>query len=82
MINLGIIGVGYWDPNLVRDFAQLREANILGVCDLKEENALRSFVPHGISIILYLWRRDQNLALLSHYARGQNWKELPHWAEC
>jgi predicted dehydrogenase len=38
MINLGIMGVGYWGPNLVRDFTQLSEANILRVCDLKEEN--------------------------------------------
>ncbi len=41
MINLGIIGAGYWGPNLVRDFVQLSEANILGVCDLKEENLTR-----------------------------------------
>jgi len=34
MINVGIIGYGYWGPNLVRNFADLPEARVAGVCDL------------------------------------------------
>jgi len=34
VINIGIIGYGYWGPNLVRNFAETPEAAIGGVADL------------------------------------------------
>jgi len=34
MIKLGIIGYGYWGPNLVRNFAELRDAAVHTVADL------------------------------------------------
>ncbi|MBN2562497.1 MAG: Gfo/Idh/MocA family oxidoreductase [Phycisphaerae bacterium] len=34
MINIGVIGYGYWGPNLVRNYAGLPEANLACVCDL------------------------------------------------
>lgn len=34
MINIGIIGYGYWGPNLVRNFAETPGANIAAVSDL------------------------------------------------
>jgi len=34
MINIGIIGYGYWGPNLVRNFAELSRARVAAVCDL------------------------------------------------
>jgi len=34
MINVGIIGYGYWGPNLVRNFAELQEATVRTVVDL------------------------------------------------
>ena len=34
MISIGIIGYGYWGPNLVRNFAETSEATIGGVADL------------------------------------------------
>lgn len=34
MINIGIIGYGYWGPNLVRNFAELSRAKITAVADL------------------------------------------------
>lgn len=33
MINVGIIGCGYWGPNLIRNFAWLPNANMLMCCD-------------------------------------------------
>ncbi len=36
MIKLGIIGCGYWGPNLIRNFSQLKEAEVVWVCDLDE----------------------------------------------
>ena len=37
MIGIGVIGYGYWGPNLVRNFAECRGARIAAVCDLREE---------------------------------------------
>jgi predicted dehydrogenase len=34
MINIGVIGYGYWGPNLVRNFAELSRARVYAVADL------------------------------------------------
>jgi predicted dehydrogenase len=34
MINIGVIGYGYWGPNLVRNFAELNGATMAAVADL------------------------------------------------
>ncbi|HEX7080827.1 MAG TPA: Gfo/Idh/MocA family oxidoreductase [Gammaproteobacteria bacterium] len=34
MINIGVIGYGYWGPNLVRNFAEVDGANVAAVADL------------------------------------------------
>jgi len=33
MIGIGIIGYGYWGPNLVRNFSELDSARVVAVCD-------------------------------------------------
>ena len=33
MLNTGIIGYGYWGPNLVRNFMAARSARVVSVCD-------------------------------------------------
>ena len=37
MINVGVIGYGYWGPNLVRNFMAAPDAAVTRVCDLREE---------------------------------------------
>jgi len=37
MINVGVIGYGYWGPNLVRNLAEQPETNMVAVCDLSSE---------------------------------------------
>ena len=37
MINVGVIGYGYWGPNLVRNFYANQDANVSKVCDLSKE---------------------------------------------
>jgi predicted dehydrogenase len=37
MINIGIIGYGYWGPNIVRNFNTLDETKVLAVCDSNQE---------------------------------------------
>ncbi|PKK82901.1 MAG: oxidoreductase [candidate division Zixibacteria bacterium HGW-Zixibacteria-1] len=36
-MNIGIIGCGYWGPNLVRNFNALKGARVFGVSDLRPE---------------------------------------------
>jgi len=49
-ISLGVIGCGYWGPNLIRNFTQLSGCSVIGMCDLNEVRlkhlgALYSSVP-------------------------------------
>jgi predicted dehydrogenase len=37
VIGVGVIGCGYWGPNLVRNFATASGARLLAACDLKQE---------------------------------------------
>jgi predicted dehydrogenase len=48
MINIGIIGYGYWGPNIVRNFNSLEETKVLAVCDSNQEamNRARKSYPH------------------------------------
>lgn len=53
MIRVGIIGYGYWGPNLVRNFAELRDAEVAAVSDLdptKLASLQRRFPAIGISL--------------------------------
>jgi predicted dehydrogenase len=36
-IKVGVIGCGYWGPNLIRNFAELPSARLVGVADLKAD---------------------------------------------
>jgi predicted dehydrogenase len=37
MIGVAVVGYGYWGPNLVRNLAELPDAELLMVCDLERE---------------------------------------------
>ncbi|MGI8836250.1 MAG: Gfo/Idh/MocA family protein [Pyrinomonadaceae bacterium] len=37
MIKVGVIGYGYWGPNLVRNFMEAAGATVAAVCDLRRE---------------------------------------------
>ena len=37
MIGIGIVGYGYWGPNLVRNFSRLTNARITWVCDIDQK---------------------------------------------
>ena len=37
MIRVGVIGYGYWGPNLVRNFSDLADASVTAVCDRRPE---------------------------------------------
>lgn len=46
MIGIGVIGYGYWGPNLVRNFSEAADARVVAVCDLSRERLDRLAVRH------------------------------------
>ena len=37
MVRIGVIGYGYWGPNLVRNFRECPETQVIGIADLNEQ---------------------------------------------
>ena len=37
MINVGIIGYGYWGPNIARNFNACKDVKLISICDLSEK---------------------------------------------
>ena len=46
MINLAIVGLGYWGPNLLRNFTQIDGCKVKVCCDLSEDNLSRAKAQH------------------------------------
>ncbi|HUH65242.1 MAG TPA: Gfo/Idh/MocA family oxidoreductase [Syntrophales bacterium] len=48
MINIGVIGYGYWGPNIVRNFSSLDDTRVLCVCDSNQGamERVRKSYPH------------------------------------
>ena len=46
-VNVGVVGCGYWGPNLIRNFSNLPDCRLLSICDLdiKRLNHLKSLYP-------------------------------------
>jgi predicted dehydrogenase len=38
MVGVGVVGCGYWGPNLVRNFFETRKCELIAVCDNNPEN--------------------------------------------
>lgn len=38
MIKIGLVGLGYWGPNLARNFARVERGKLVYLCDLDDEN--------------------------------------------
>jgi len=47
-LNVGVVGCGYWGPNLIRNFNSLHDCNLKAVCDLSVERLrhMQSLYPH------------------------------------
>ena len=46
MIRMGVIGYGYWGPNIVRNFNSTEGSKVVAVCDLSEDKAKRAGKAH------------------------------------
>lgn len=42
MLNIGVIGYGYWGPNIVRNLLHLDSVNVFGICDKSETSLQRA----------------------------------------
>ncbi len=52
MINFGVIGYGYWGPNLVRNIADLAEAAVVSVAELRRDRQELARRRHpGVDIV-------------------------------
>jgi predicted dehydrogenase len=47
LIRIGVIGCGYWGPNLIRNFSHLKGSDVLVCSDLSEERLahMRNIYP-------------------------------------
>jgi predicted dehydrogenase len=47
-VRVGVVGAGYWGPNLIRNFHEIPEAELAGVCELRPERQehIRQRYPH------------------------------------
>jgi predicted dehydrogenase len=48
---IGVIGCGYWGPNLVRNFARHPQCTVVAVCDARRERAERVGREYGIGLV-------------------------------
>jgi len=49
IINIAVVGCGYWGPNLVRNFNTLSESNVKLICDIDENrlNHMKNLYPNA-----------------------------------
>jgi len=50
-IRVGVIGCGYWGPNLVRNFARNPYSEVEAVCDMRYERAVRVGAEYRIPMV-------------------------------
>jgi predicted dehydrogenase len=51
-IGIGVVGLGYWGPNLVRNFRALRDCRLIAMCDLSDERRkhLKALYPEAEAV--------------------------------
>ena len=50
-LRVGVIGCGYWGPNLVRNFARHQQSQVQAVCDMRYERATRVAAEYRIPTV-------------------------------
>lgn len=62
-MNIGLIGYGYWGPNLARNIMELNEVRLLAICEANLQRIERAKTLYGNQVELYT---DDYEALLTH----------------
>ena len=63
MLKVGIIGYGYWGPNLTRNFAELPASEVIAIADMKDEQLKRAQAKYPNVILTRDYRDFFNLDL-------------------
>ena len=50
MVNIAVIGIGAWGKNHVRVTKELKEFNLIGICDVSDKNLKKYQELYGVSI--------------------------------
>lgn len=50
-VGVGVVGCGYWGPNLVRNFGQQPDARVVGLCDSRLERAAKVARDHHVEFM-------------------------------
>jgi predicted dehydrogenase len=50
-VRVGVIGCGYWGPNLIRNFARHEQARVICVCDSQIERAQKVGPWYGVPVV-------------------------------
>ena len=50
-LNIGVVGCGYWGPNLIRNFESLNDSSVKMICDLDEKrlNHMKGLYPSVVT---------------------------------
>jgi predicted dehydrogenase len=51
MIRIGIIGYGYWGPNLARNFAETPDCEVAGIADFRQERLAQAQRRHPTAVV-------------------------------
>lgn len=62
-LKVGIIGYGYWGPNLTRNFAELPPSEVIAIADMREEQLKRAQAKYPNVILTKDYRDFFNLDL-------------------
>lgn len=62
-LKVGIIGYGYWGPNLTRNFAELPASELIAIADMKEEQLRRAQAKYPQIVLTKDYRELFNLSL-------------------
>jgi predicted homoserine dehydrogenase-like protein len=46
MMRIGVVGYGYWGPNIVRNFSSVDGATVVAVSDLRDESLKKAEKNH------------------------------------
>ncbi len=50
-VRVGVIGCGYWGPNLIRNFARTEQAKVIALCDAQLERASKAAAWSGARLV-------------------------------
>lgn len=50
-VGVGVIGCGYWGPNLIRNFSTNERSRVVAVCDAQPERAEKAARTYGVRIV-------------------------------